>query len=293
MRLSEPVQENIQSNVHPTAVPAARARRTSHPIRLIATDLDGTLLNSAGLIPDANRHALDRALRLGVRLVLVTARRASSAAAIADLLGLPCARIVHNGARMWDWSGEELAHYRLALPLAQAVAGFADQHGIGLIMTVDEVNYYGGGARTLWRDLDDIVVPTNLEALVAAPTRIIAAGAAGIDLLYEQFAGAADSVVVHRYYSRVGAVESAVMTHPMATKRWALADLCRRHAIDAAEVMTLGDAEADAEMLAWAGVGVAMANAMDEARAAASWIAPSHDDAGVAAAIEQFILEPG
>lgn len=293
MRLSEPVPENTQSDFHPTAGPAAPARRTSQPIRLIATDLDGTLLNSAGLIPDANRYALDRALQLGVRLVLATARRASSAAAIADLLGLPCARIVHNGARMWDWSGQELAHYRLAMPLAQAVAGFADQHGIGLIITVDEVNYYGGGSQTLWRDHDDVVVQTNREALVAAPTRIIAAGAAGIDLLYEQFAHAADSVVVHRYYSRVGAIESAVLTHPMATKRRALAELCRRHAIDASEVMTLGDAEADAEMLAWAGVGVAMANAMDEARAAASWLAPSHDDAGVAAAIERFILEPG
>ena len=77
----------------------------------------------------------------------------------------------------------------------------------------------------------------------------------------------------------------------MATKRRALIDLCQRHAIAATEVMTLGDAEADAEMLAWAGVGVAMANAMNEAQAAASWIAPSHDDAGVAAAIEQFILK--
>ena len=194
---------------------------------------------------------------------------------------------------MWDWSGQELAHYRLALPLAQAIAGFADQHGIGLIITVDEVNYYGGGALALWNDLDDVVVQTNLEALTAEPTRIIAVGVAGIELLYEQFAHAADSVVVHRYYSRIGAIESAVLTHPMATKRRALAELCRRHAIDAMEVMTLGDAEADAEMLAWAGVGVAMANAMDEARAAASWIAPSHDDAGVAAAIERFILKPG
>ncbi|HEY0737103.1 MAG TPA: HAD family hydrolase, partial [Herpetosiphonaceae bacterium] len=56
------------------------------------------------------------------------------------------------------------------------------------------------------------------------------------------------------------------------------------------EVLTLGDAEADAGLLRWAGVGVAMGNAMPEARAAADWVAPTHDEAGLAAAIERFVL---
>jgi hydroxymethylpyrimidine pyrophosphatase-like HAD family hydrolase len=55
-------------------------------------------------------------------------------------------------------------------------------------------------------------------------------------------------------------------------------------------VLALGDAEADAEMLRWAGVGVAMGNAMNEALQAADWVAPSHDDAGFAAALGRFIL---
>ena len=263
-------------------------------IRLIATDLDGTLLDREGHVPAANCRALQRALDRGVLLALVTARMARSTVWVADMLGLPCARISHNGARMWDWSGAELRHYRLPLELGQAVARFADEHGIGLITTVDEVNYYGGAARARRHDDADVAVRTNVEALVGLPTRIIAAGSEGIDLLCAAFADAPDSLVVHRYYSRVGALESAVLTHPKATKVDALAELCAAQGIEAGEVIALGDAEADAEMLDWAGVGVAMANAMDEARAVATWIAPSHDAAGLAVAIERFVLRgPG
>ena len=260
-------------------------------IRLIATDLDGTLLDREGLIPAANRSALQRALDLDVRLALATARRATSTVHVADMLGLPCARIIHNGARMWDWSGVELRHYRVPLELARSVARFADEHGIGLITTVDELNYYGGAARARWRNPDDIPVRTNVEALVGQPTRIIAVGTESIERLCEAFGDAPDSLVVHRYYSRIGALASAVLTHPRATKEDALAELCAAHGIDAGEVLAMGDAEADAGMLRWAGVGVAMANAMAEARAAAAWVAPSHDDAGVAAAIGRFVLQ--
>ena len=258
-------------------------------IRLIATDLDGTLLDSAGHVPPPNRLALARAVDSGVRLVLATARKLHSTRAVAELLALPCALIMHNGARTHDWSGAARRHYRLESELAHTIASFADDRGIGLVITVDEVNYYGGAARALGREADDIVVATNRDALVGRPTRIIAVGSAGIDLLCEEFAGAADSVVVHRYYSRIGALESAVLTHPRATKADALAELCAAYGIVREEVIAFGDAEADAGMLRWAGIGVAMGNAMEEARAAADWIAPTHDAAGVAAAIERFV----
>jgi hypothetical protein len=259
-------------------------------IRLVATDLDGTLLDSSGAIPAANHQALRLAFERGVRVVVATARKASSTAPIIDHLGIPCARAIHNGARMWDWFGDELRHYRLPMALADQIVTFADRWSIGLILTIDEVNYYAAGARALWPTAGDVVVRTNREALIGPPTRIIAAGTDGIDRLCQEFGAVSESFVIHRYYSRIGAIESAVLTHPKATKVEALAELCARHGIKPSEVLALGDAEADADMLRWSGVGVAMANAMDEALAAANWIAPSHDEAGVAAAIERFIL---
>ena len=259
-------------------------------IRLIATDLDGTLLNSEGVVPEANLRALRLALARSVRLVLVSARKASSTADVAAMLDLPCARIAHNGARAWDWSGVEQRHFRVPLELAQRIAHFADSHHLGLITTVDERNYYGGARHWRWHNEEDVVVRTNVEALVAAPTRIIVVGRPGIDLLCTEFSQDFDSMVIHRYYSRDGALESAVITHPRATKEDALIQLCTAYALHQPDVLALGDAEADAGMLRWAGVGVAMGNAMPEARAAADWVAPSHDEAGFAAAIERYVL---
>lgn len=264
-----------------------------HPnIRLIATDIDGTLLNSRNHLPPRNHAALKEALARNVRLTLVTARRESSTFAVADSLGLRCACIAHNGARIWDWERRELRHLRVELDLAREIVRFADHHGIPLVLTVDEMNYYSATYpfNPGWRAPDDRIVDSCLDALHAPPTRIIAAGNVGVEQLHAAFGSASDSLVVHRYYSREGSVASAVVTHPRATKEDALAELTRQVGIAAANVLALGDAEADTGMLAWAGVGVAMGNAMPEARAAADWIAPTHDDGGFAAAVERFVL---
>lgn len=258
-------------------------------IRLVATDLDGTLLNSENVIPAANLRALERVAAQGVRIVLVTARKASSTSRVATMLPMGCAQIMHNGARTWDWNGEEMRHLRIPLALALEIAQFADAHDIGLITTIDEVNYYGGQARSSWKNPDDVDVPSNVEAVTGPPTRIIAAGTEGIERLCDTYGNAADHVVLHRFYSRLGSIDSVVLTHPQASKEYALAELCAKHKLRSDEVLALGDAEADAGMLAWAGIGVAMGNAMPEAQRAANWVAPSHDDDGFAVALERFV----
>lgn len=267
-------------------------RSETRRIRLIATDIDGTLLNSENLLPSANRRALIQALEQDVQIALVTARKRSSAYVIAEQLGIPCACIAHNGARAWDWQGQELRHLVIDFALAQEIAVFADRHAIPLILTVDEVNLYSPAYpfRAEFRSSEDRQVASTLGALTSPPTRVIATGKAGVDLLCDAFGSAPDSIVVHRYYSREGSVASAVLTHPRATKEDALAQLTEQIRVRPDEVLTLGDAEADAGMLRWAGVGVAMGNAMPEARAAADWVAPTHDEAGLAAAIERFVL---
>jgi len=260
-------------------------------IRLIATDLDGTLLDSLDQVPQANRDALARAVEQAVLLVLVTARKVSTTTAVAAELNLPCARIMHSGARTVDWNETELRHFRLPPEMAAAIADAADAVDLDLITTVDEVNYYAGSTHAL-AGLHDVLVPSNRDALVDAPTRMIAAGREGIERLHDQLGTLVQQVQVHRYRSRVGGLESAVITHPRATKVDALAELCAYHGVDAAQVLALGDAEIDVDMLQWAGVGVAMGNGMLEARDAAQWIAPSNDDGGVAAAVERFVLRP-
>ena len=178
--------------------------------------------------------------------------------------------------------------------LAREAALFADQHEIPLVITIDEINYYSRAypLDPAWRGPDDRTAASNVDVLTAPPTRIIAAGPRGVDQMCAAFGNANDIVTVHRYYSRAGHLESAVMTHPDATKEHALAELAQQIGLAREYVLALGDAEADAGMLDWAGIGVAMGNAMPEARAVADWIAPGHDEAGVAAAIQRFVLAP-
>lgn len=263
-------------------------------VRLIATDIDGTLLDSTDTVPPANLDAIRRASAAGVRLALVTARKLSSTQYIADLVGVPCALLSHNGARAWDWSGNELWHLTIPLQTALEVANFADEHGLPLISTVDEHNFHGPGfprpISGVDATADEHWVRSNVEALQAAPTRMIVVGEVAIDALCDAFGTAAETLVIHRYYSRVGSLASAVLTHPRANKAHALQALCSRVALEAAEVLALGDAEADVPMLHWAGIGVAMGNGMPEALAAADWIAPGHDEAGFAVAVERFVL---
>lgn len=262
------------------------------PIRLIATDIDGTLLDSDHQLPPANRAAVEAALARGVQLALVTARKQASTFAVAQLLGLPCACIAHNGARIWDWKQRELQHLVVDLDLAREVAHFADQRQIPLIMTVNEVNFYSAAYRghVPERSADERRVVVSRDALETAPTRIIAAGATAVEAIYQAFGNVPEMIVLHRYYSREGANVSAVLTHPQANKANAVAALAQTIGVRAAEVLALGDAEADAGMIRWAGVGVAMENAMPQARAAARWIAPSHDELGFAAAVRRFVL---
>lgn len=268
--------------------PAKRAQR----IRLIATDLDGTLLNSENMVPPANRRALEQALAQGVQLVLATARKRASLYAVVGELGLPCACIAHNGGRVWDWQGNELRHLVVGLGLAREIARFAEAQAIPLIMTVDEIDYYSAAywSNSVGHLPEDRVVAPLTTALHAPPTRIIVAGSAAIEQVTATFGAASDSIVVHRYYSREGAVASAMVTHPHATKEAALAELVQHIDVSPGEVLAIGDSEADAGMLRWAGVGVAMGNSMPEARTAAQWIAPTHDEAGLAAAIKRFVL---
>lgn len=261
-------------------------------IQLIATDIDGTLLDSTNQLPAANRRALAKAVARGVRVALVTARKQASTLAIADVLGVPCACVAHNGARVWDWHGTELRHLVIPIEHARRIAELADEARLPLILTVNEINYYSPAYPVNAVDiiLSEQPVAHCVDALHAPPTRIIVAGERGITLLGTMLGAAPEQVVLHRYYTRDNTLESAVITHPQATKESALALLIEQIGVARDAVLTLGDAEADAGMLQWAGVGVAMGNAMPEARAAADWIAPAHDDAGFAAAIEKFVL---
>jgi 5-amino-6-(5-phospho-D-ribitylamino)uracil phosphatase len=258
-------------------------------IRLIVSDIDGTMLGPDGLLPPENITALGLAAEQGVRLALATIRKRDSAEQIARLLGAACTLVCDGGATIYDERGARLHSQTIPLELARALAALADEHGLPLLTTIDEQNYYTPGSHPAAHLLTTGVdVASALEVLDRPPSRFIVRGQLGAELLMSAFADAPLRFV--RHYHADGSLIDAAITHTQATKELALALLCQTWAIDPADVLALGDAEADIGMLRLAGVGVAVGNAQATVKAAADWVAPAAAEAGVAAAVRRFVL---
>ncbi len=263
---------------------------TGGMIQLIISDIDSTLIARDGTLPPENGLALREAARRGVRVALCTIRKRDSALQIADRLGVQCTLACNGGATIFDEHGTVLHERTIPLDLARDIAALADQHELPLLATVDEYNLYRPGshpaAHIQARGED---VPAMLPALIRPPSRLIVRGEAGAALLMREFASAPLRFV--RHYHADGTLADATITHIDATKESALAFLCAAWGFSAANVLAIGDAEADVGMLRMAGVGVAVGDGQADARAAADWVAPPADAGGVAAAVRRFCLD--
>jgi HAD superfamily hydrolase (TIGR01484 family) len=257
-------------------------------MKLIITDIDGTLLDIHGDLPPGNSAALREAAERGVRVALASIRKRDSTERVAQELGLSCALVCDGGATIYDEGGAQLRHLTIPLALAREIATLADERRLPLLSTIDEVNYYTPGSHPAPHIVTaGVDVQSSLEALQAPPSRLIVREAEGVELLMREFAHAPLRFV--RHYRPDGTLADAVITHADATKESALVFLCERWGIAPADVLALGDAEADIGMLRLAGVGVAVGNAHPEVKAAADWVAPSAGDGGLAAAVRRFV----
>lgn len=257
-------------------------------IRLIVSDIDSTLIDQ-GYLPPQNIAALAEAADRGVRVALATIRKLDSTRQISRRLGVPCALLCNGGATSYDADGSELQSFSIPLPLAQAIVALADEHRLPLLATIDEMNYYRPHSHPPSHlDAPGYDVDPLLPALTRAPSRLLVRGEPGAALLMRAFAAAPLRFV--RHYTPEGVLADATITHADATKDAALDLLCRHWSIDLADVLALGDAEADIGMIVRAGVGVAVGNAHPSVRAVADWVAPTAREGGVAAAIRRFVL---
>ncbi|MFN8568519.1 MAG: HAD family hydrolase [Kouleothrix sp.] len=114
-------------------------------IRLIISDIDATLIDQSGYLPPENVVALGAAAARGVRLALATIRKHDLALQIARQLGVPCTLVCNGGATIFDEHGATLRALSIPLEIAQAIAALADQQGLPLLATIDELNYYRPG----------------------------------------------------------------------------------------------------------------------------------------------------
>jgi len=272
-------------------------------IRLIGIDVDGTLLDSRGHLPDDNRDAIFEAVAAGIHVALVTGRSYPFARPVAETLPESLTLIVSSGAVERAMDGTVLARRLLDRQMAESVLDATRPHRdhAALIFDRDEsnqivfetMNWEHPGRKHYWlRNQHLIGQSIPLEAaLVEDPIEVMFNGAADTmraltDSLRRQAHGFAVSLTeyVHRDFSLVD------VTAPEATKGHALRWRAEQMGLSRAEVMAVGDNFNDLEMLEYAGTPVVMANAVEGLKRK-SWHMTRHqDDAGLAWAIRQFAL---
>jgi Cof subfamily protein (haloacid dehalogenase superfamily) len=264
-------------------------------IRLIACDLDGTLVDREGRIREEDVAALERARALGVRVVIATGRMPNIIDHFLDRLRVrPADPVVGaQGAVIARRDGRILRLLTLPHAVAEEGVTLARAHGAipviylpdAILMervafTPEQDAYWLG--RNLRYDPDPLrhVDGEIIKILAVHPDE--RAIPALLQAYRRAFRGRAD--VVQSWHWFVEAV------HPQANKGAAIAWIADQMGVTRQEVLALGDAGNDVSMLTWAGVGVAPADAAPEARAAADWIAPPLEEGPVAAALARFLF---
>ena len=274
-------------------------------IRLIGIDIDGTLLDSQGQMPEANRAAIHEAVARGVHVALATGRSYPFARPVADLLPPTISLIVSNGAVERTTDGSTLARRLLDRDVARGVldATRSHRHAAALIFDRDAdrqvvyetMDWDHPGRQRYWsRNHSHIAQSLPLEAaLTEDPIQVMFNGAvdemrALCDWLRAEARGC--SVLMTEYVSRDFSLVD--VTSPDATKGYALAWRAEQLGLTRDEVMAVGDNFNDLEMLEFAGQAVLMGNAVDDLKARGWHVTGHQDEAGVAQAIERFVLDP-
>ncbi len=253
-------------------------------VRLIATDLDGTFLDSNRQVSDVNRAAVQECLEAGIIFCLASGRGISTMEPIAANINLAGPIVSSNGAYVTGLQGEDVHHFSVPLEARTLIVDYAEQNNIHLNCyerrnisfsqrgAFADMYVQRTGCNPVILDLGDIrtIEPTKL-LYIDHPQNIVRYRAEIEPLL----APYGISVVI----SEPDYVE---FLPPGINKGVGLQKLCQHLNIDQSEVAAIGDWWNDIEMVAWAGVSAAVANAAPEVKAVAKYHVPSNDQNGAA-----------
>jgi Cof subfamily protein (haloacid dehalogenase superfamily) len=258
-------------------------------IDLIALDLDGTLLDPQEHISDRNRAAIRRSLENGVRVVLVTGRGTDLPIRISRELNLNLPVICCHGALTKDFGANRtLVHLPVPLQYAKPMVEYAEHHELSLAIYSEEYFWRLEGSHLYMEDMTGPAwreAKTFRDVLSGAPTFLRFLGADSVRAMQREFG---DWPLNFRLETWGDFYECAVLNRE-ASKKNALARLCADFQIGPEHVLAIGDSRNDVPMLRWAGIGVAMGNAMAEVKQSVRYVTASNAEDGVALAIERFV----
>jgi Cof subfamily protein (haloacid dehalogenase superfamily) len=292
-----------------TLAKMVKSRVISPSIRLLALDIDGTLLNSQFQISDANLSALQRARAAGIEVVLVTGRRHDFAMPIAQQLGFEDLWLISsNGAITRSLAGETFYRDLLPAELCRALCGAMIEFRGNTVLTFDKkakgsivlehMNELENSIRR-WLDKNveyiDFVIPIE-DSLVTDPVQAMFCGP--IARMHEALAALqnchlSERITVLRTEYPVRDLSIVDILNQGCSKGHALERWAAFRGLSRDQVMAVGDNYNDIEMLAFAGYPVIMGNASDELRSRGWTVTLTNDQDGVAAALEPVLARVG
>ncbi|MBN2470283.1 MAG: HAD family phosphatase [Anaerolineae bacterium] len=266
-----------------------------YPIKLIATDLDGTLLNSDHIVTPRTERALKAAIAQGVQVIFATGKTMHSRQKLVEQLRLATPGVYSQGLVLLNADGSTRYRRDLDREAARPVIAFLEARGYNLVAVAE------GGTRLLAERLSSL---TDFMIAHHEPFPELVGPVSGAvedtpltKLLIE--IPPAELPAVRDELARLGGdtielVQSMPqlleVLPPGASKGDGLRRLLDDLGIAPAEVIAFGDAENDLEMLQMVGIGVAMGNATDSVKAVADYVTASNDEDGVGLAVERFVL---
>ena len=267
------------------------AEPSRNRIRLVAVDLDGTLLNDSKRMSERTVDALKGLPQRGVRVVIASARPPRSVRHVYAELGLDTWQINYNGALVWDEAaGRAVDHRPMEAKVVLRLVALARDADPDVLVSCEildrwctdrlDETYTTETGRLF---APDVVAP--VEQFCTGPvTKLMFLGDAPVLTSLEPLLRQAEPrvSVIRGEPNLIQVMDSA------ASKGAALRRVCEHYGVGIAETMAIGDALNDVPMLQAAGVAVAMDNAHPDVKRVAHWVAPSNNDHGVHAALERY-----
>jgi Cof subfamily protein (haloacid dehalogenase superfamily) len=267
--------------------------------RLLACDLDGTLMGDDSTIPPGVRQTLHAAQARGIYVTLATGRGFSATLPFARLLNITVPLICYQGGLIkHPLTGDLLHRATMNQALALQVIELARTCNWHLVLYIDDAAYVQQFRHP--SSFYDTLLGLNVRQVDDLARVIKENGSDPAKVLLVAEKAQADRIQT-RMSARFGQEMKVVRSHDLfvegnpfgVDKGDALRRLAEHLEVSQAEVMAIGDQDNDSAMLAWAGLGVAMGSGSEAALAAADWIAPPLSADGAAVAIERFLLLGG
>lgn len=263
-------------------------------IKLIACDMDGTLLDSNRKISERTKQAVAKCIEAGKMFIIATGRMYIAAKPYAEQLGLDVPIVTYNGGLIrGSKSGKVFLEQPIKLEIAQEFLDFIKEKGnyaqyyVGDELYIKEPNKYSYMYGEM-QGIHSCIIAKGEEFFTAKerPYKILMSMEpeelpTTMAQFRKRFAGKLDITSSHPMFLE--------LLEPGVNKWQAICKLAEKLGIKQSEIMCLGDSDNDYEMVANAGIGVAMANATDKVKSGAKIITASNDNDGVAIVLESIL----